>query len=221
MLIRAYGSFLFLKLYKANIAKVQSNQFYRERNPVLDIQEANVAIDFGTSSTVVAIRKNGKDELLRIGMQEKDFAKDTITDQQYENPTVLEFVDLQKFLKEWHSESYRPLVDWDNIHCSHEARASLRNNDSNTKVVSSIFARLKQWALRNEQTAKVRIRDQKEYEYQLQPLSEYNPVKGQAIQLSQNYPQLDPIEVYAWFLGMTINWRERGIFLNYYLTFPS
>jgi len=208
------------KALQSKYTKIQSNQFCRERNPVLDIQEANVAIDFGTSSTVVAIRKNGKDELLRIGMQEKDFAKDAITDQQYENPTVLEFLDLQNFLKEWHSESYRPLVDWDNIHCSHEARASLRNNDSNTKVVSSIFARLKQWALRNEQTAKVRIRDQKDYEYQLPPLSEYNPVKGQAIQLGPNYPQLDPVEVYAWFLGMTINWRERGIFLNYYLTFP-
>jgi hypothetical protein len=208
------------KALQSKYTKVQSKQFCRDRNPVLDIQEANVAIDFGTSSTVVAIRKNGKDELLRIGMQEKDFAKDAITDQQYENPTVLEFLDLQNFLKEWQSESYRPLVDWDNIHCSHEARAALRNNNSNTKVVSSIFARLKQWALRNEQIAKVRLRDQKEYEYQLQPLTEYNPVKGQAIQIGKDYPQLDPIEVYAWFLGMTINWRERGIFLNYHLTFP-
>jgi hypothetical protein len=136
------------KALQGKYTKVQSKQFCRDRNPVLDIREANVAIDFGTSSTVVAIRKNGKDELLRIGMQEKDFAKDAITDQQYENPTVLEFLDLQKFLNEWQSESYRPLVDWDNIHCSHEARAALRNNNSNTKVVSSIFARLKQWALR-------------------------------------------------------------------------
>ena len=208
------------KALQGKYTKVQSKQFCRDRNPVLDIREANVAIDFGTSSTVVAIRKNGKDELLRIGMQEKDFAKDVITDQQYENPTVLEFLDLQNFLNEWQSESYRPLVDWDNIHCSHEARAALRNNNSNTKVVSSIFARLKQWALRNEQTAKVRLRDQQEYEYQLQPLTEYNPVKGQPIQIGKDYPQLDPIEVYAWFLGMTINWRERGIFLNYYLTFP-
>ena len=212
--------FFIPKASQGKYTKVQSKQFCRDRNPVLDIREANVAIDFGTSSTVVAIRKNGKDELLRIGMQEKDFAKDVITDQQYENPTVLEFLDLQNFLNEWQSESYRPLVDWDNIHCSHEARAALRNNNSNTKVVSSIFARLKQWALRNEQTAKVRLRDQQEYEYQLQPLTEYNPVKGQPIQIGKDYPQLDPIEVYAWFLGMTINWRERGIFLNYYLTFP-
>ena len=208
------------KTLQSKFSKIQSKQFFRDRNPVLDIREANVAIDFGTSSTVVAIRANGKDELLRIGMQEKHFAQDDINDQQYENPTVLEFVDLQQFLKEWQSEAYRPLVDWDNIHCSHEARANLRKNDTNTKVVSSILLRLKQWALRDENQAQVRVRDQQEYEYQLKPLTEYNPVKGKAIELSNTYPELDPIEIYAWFLGMNINWRARGIFLNYYLTFP-
>lgn len=208
------------KTLQSKFSKIQSKQFFRDRNPVLDIREANVAIDFGTSSTVVAIRANGKDELLRIGMQEKHFAQDAINDLQYENPTVLEFVDLQQFLKEWQSEAYRPLVDWDNIHCSHEARANLRKNDTNTKVVSSILLRLKQWALRDENQAQVRVRDQQEYEYQLKPLTEYNPVKGKAIELSNTYPELDPIEIYAWFLGMNINWRARGIFLNYYLTFP-
>ena len=205
---------------KHKYQKISSEQFYRDRNPALDIQDANVAIDFGTSSTVVAIRQNGRDELLRIGMQAKDFHKDELTDQQYENPTILEFTDLQSFLKDWKSEAYRPLVNWDNIHCAHEARASLRNNGSNSHVVSSIFARLKQWALRDEKQAQVRIRDQKKHEYQLDALHELNPVKGQSIELNSNYPEIDPIEIYAWFLGMNINWRARGIFLNYYLTFP-
>lgn len=205
---------------KQKYQKISSEQFYRERNPALDIQHANVAIDFGTSSTVVAIRQNGRDELLRIGMQAKDFHKDELTDQQYENPTILEFTDLQSFLKDWKSEAYRPLVNWNNIHCAHEARASLRNNGSNSHVVSSIFARLKQWALRDEKQAQVRIRDQKKHEYQLDALHELNPVKGQSIELNNNYPEIDPIEIYAWFLGMNINWRARGIFLNYYLTFP-
>lgn len=208
------------KALQSKFSKIQTNQFFRARNPILDVREAHVAIDFGTSSTVVAIRANGKDELLRIGMQEKHFAQDDINDQQYENPTVLEFIDLQAFLEEWHSDAYRPLVDWDTIHCSHEARANLRKNDTNTKVVSSILMRLKQWALRDTNQAQVRVRDQQNYEYQLKPLTEFNPVKGKAIELSSSYPELDPIEIYAWFLGMNINWRARGIFLNYYLTFP-
>lgn len=203
------------------MTKITSNEFVRPRNPADDIREATVAIDFGTSSTVVAIRENGRDELLRIGLQAKDFKeKNEITDDQYENPTVLEFLNIQKFLEEWHGEVYRPLVDWRHIHCSHEARAKLRNNGSNTKVVSSILLRLKQWALRNERNAQVRIKDQQGFEYQLKPLEEKNPVKGQPLQLSDDYPELDPIEIYAWFLGMNINWRNRGIFLNYVLTFP-
>ncbi|WP_151730861.1 hypothetical protein [Acinetobacter junii] len=200
--------------------KVQSETSVRGRNPALDIQHAPVAIDFGTSSTVVAIRQNGRDELLRIGIQEKDLNK-AISAEQFENPTILEFLNLNEFQTSWQSEAYRPLVNWDHVHCSHEAKASLNNNkEADSKVISSIFPRLKQWALRDTQQTKVVITDQKGTEYTIQPLTEYNPVKGQAIQINQNYPELDPIELYAWFLGMNINWRGRGIFLDYYMTFP-
>ena len=200
--------------------KVQSETSVRGRNPALDIQHAPVAIDFGTSSTVVAIRQNGRDELLRIGIQEKDLNK-AISAEQFENPTILEFLNLNEFQTAWQSEAYRPLVNWDHVHCSHEAKASLNNNkEADSKVISSIFPRLKQWALRDVQQTKVVITDQQGTEYTVQPLTEYHPVKGQAIQINQNYPELDPIELYAWFLGMNINWRGRGIFLDYYMTFP-
>ncbi|WP_168419110.1 hypothetical protein [Acinetobacter towneri] len=200
--------------------KVPSEISVRGRNPALDIQQAPVAIDFGTSSTVVAIRQNGRDELLRIGIQEKDLNK-AISAEQFENPTILEFLNLNEFQTSWQSEAYRPLVNWDHVHCSHEAKASLNNNkEADSKVISSIFPRLKQWALRDAQQTKVVITDQQGTEYTIQPLTEYNPVKGQAIQINQNYPELDPIELYAWFLGMNINWRGRGIFLDYYMTFP-
>jgi hypothetical protein len=103
--------------------KVQSETSVRGRNPALDIQHAPVAIDFGTSSTVVAIRQNGRDELLRIGIQEKDLNK-AISAEQFENPTILEFLNLNEFQTAWQSEAYRPLVNWDHVHCSHEAKAS-------------------------------------------------------------------------------------------------
>lgn len=206
---------------KSKYTAVENKTSVRARNPELDIKEGNVAIDFGTSSTVVAIRQNGRDELLRIGMQAQDFKRHDISDNDFENPTVLELLDIQQLLTDWHSESYRPLVDWNTVHCSHEARHRLRTNDTDPVIVGSIFARLKQWALRDANQAKVRITDSKNrYEYEFAPLTEKNPVKGQAIKLDNHYPQLDPIELYAWFLGMNINWRERGIFLKYYMTFP-
>lgn len=206
---------------KSKYTAVENKTSVRARNPELDIKEGNVAIDFGTSSTVVAIRQHGRDELLRIGLQAQDFKRHEISDNDFENPTVLELLDIQQLLKDWHSESYRPLVDWNTVHCSHEARHRLRTNDTDPVIVGSIFARLKQWALRDANQAKVRITDSKNrYEYEFAPLTEKNPVKGRAIELDNQYPQLDPIELYAWFLGMNINWRERGIFLKYYMTFP-
>jgi hypothetical protein len=186
------------------------------RNPVLDIQEGNVAIDFGTSSTVVALKRNGRDELLRIGL--KDF-NEAPKPEHYENPTVLEMVDFQNFLIDWTSEAYRPLVSWDDVRCSHEARATLRNNDTNPKTIGSILLRLKQWALRDSENYKVKFTDQKNCVHELASLAERNPVKSQALTVDKNYP-FDPIELYAWFLGLTINWRQRGIFLHYYMTFP-
>jgi len=204
-----------------NFEKKVVTQNIRARNPALDIQQdALVAIDFGTSSTVVAIRQNGQDELLRIGIQEKDLHKG-VTATQFENPTILEFKNLEKILSLWHSEAYRPLLNWDDVHCSHEAKASLNNTiNAQSLVLSSIFSRLKQWALREGSLKQVRITDQQGLEYLVPPLTEYNPVKGQAIEMNSSYPELDPIELYAWFLGMNINWRGRGIFLDYYMTFP-
>ena len=208
------------QVQQENYQKIESDVFIRARNPELDIRNAKVAIDFGTSSTVVAIRTNGRDELLRIGLQEQDLKKHTISDNDFENPTILEFKDILELLHAWESEAYRPLIDWNTVLCSHEARTRFRENDTDTKIVGSIFARLKQWALRDIDEARVRITDQKKHEYEFKPLQELNPIKGQPLNIQNEYPQLDPIELYAWFLGMNINWRERGIYLKYYMTFP-
>jgi hypothetical protein len=118
----------------------------RPRDPARDIRPGCVAIDFGTSSTVVAYEtENGRKELMRIGV--RDFYE-RIEPHHFENPTVLEIIDLQALLSEWTEEAYRPGVRWDMVHCSHEAQAKLRDNQSDIYTVSSILTRLKQWALR-------------------------------------------------------------------------
>ena len=204
-----------------NYQKISTDLSIRARNPELDIKSAKVGIDFGTSSTVVAVRANGRDKLLRIGLQEEDFKKHSLSDNDFENPTILEFLDIQQLIKAWHGEAYRPLIDWDTVHCSHEARTRFRNNDSDPVIVGSIFARLKQWALRDIEQAKVRLTDsKKKHEYEFNSLNELNPIKGRALSIHKDYPELDPIELYAWFLGMNINSREHGIHLKYYMTFP-
>ncbi len=196
---------------------VLSEAKLRARDPVSDIKDWNIAIDFGTSSSVVAYDDNGRYKLLRIG------AKDQWEKEQpehYENPTVLEFIDLQRSLETWTSEAYRPNLDWDNVRCSHEALHSLRTSGGDPKVVASILSKIKHWALRHGSDNLTRITDRANgYEYPLQALTKRDVVKGKPLTVSPNDP-LDPIELYAWYLGMAINWRSRGLFLRYYMTFP-
>lgn len=187
----------------------------RARNPALDIRDWNVAIDFGTSSTVVAYDDNDRRKLLRIGMGN---FWDAEKPEHYENPTVLEFLDFAGARSAWQRDAYRPGVLWDQVRCSHAALANFRDSKSNAKVVGSVLIKMKQWALR-DQTQLVRFTDQKGFEHELAPLTMRSPVKGQPLQVGSSDP-FDPIELYAWFLGLTINWRGRGLFLRYYMTFP-
>lgn len=191
---------------------------FRARNPELDIQDQPIAIDFGTSSTVVAYSKQGKNRLLRVGL--KDFYS-TPKAKDYENPTVLEFIDIEAMLSAWQKNVYRPEVLWDQVRCSHEAKSALDGSDGDSAKVSSVLTHLKQWVLKNDNAPKVRLIDQlKGFEHELVSAERtLNPVKGQRLQVTEDYP-FDPLELYAWFLGMSINWRQRGIFLQYYMTFP-
>ena len=199
-----------------------SKEFLREhgleaRDPMLDVQHRAVAIDFGTSSTVVATEnQHGDSELLRIGV--RDFYQER-EPHHYENPTVLEFLDFGSFTRAWGEHAYRPELSWDWVRASHEAQASFRDNPGDTDILASIMPRLKQWALRDEKHQRVRLTGRKGKEIELEPHSERNPVRGQPLNVSEEDP-LDPVELYAWYLGMAINWRERGIFLKYYLSFP-
>ncbi|MFW9605147.1 MAG: hypothetical protein ACMV0I_01040, partial [Pseudomonas sp.] len=187
------------------------------RDPMQDVQPRAVTIDFGTSSTVVAMETaSGGRELLRVGTH--DFYQD-IKPEHFENPTVLECLDVSAFEKIWTQQAYRPALNWDWMRAAHEAQTNLRDNTGDTQILARMLPRLKQWALRSGEQNRVRITDSKQREITLAPHSERNPVRGQALQVNAQYP-FDPIELYAWFLGMVINWRARGIFLSYHLSFP-
>jgi len=136
----------------------------------------------------------------------------------FENPTVLEFIDLKQLLAVWNARAYRPPLDWNWVHAAHEAQASFRDNPGDPRVLASILPRLKQWALRSEKET-VLVTDRQGVELELPPLIERNPVRGTPMEVHADDP-FDPIELYAWFLGMAINWRGHGLHLRYYMTFP-
>ncbi|MEV3841469.1 hypothetical protein [Aeromonas veronii] len=187
------------------------------RDPARDIKLHNVAIDFGTSSTVVAFcDEHGARQLLRIGVRDFYQAPEA---SHYENPTVLELLDYQQFIAIWQQQAYRPALDWSWLHASHEARESFRSNSGDTRVIASILPRIKQWAMRSEKE-RLRLSDYQGRELLLPALTERNPVAGEVMQVNEQYP-FDPVELYAWYLGMAINWRERGLYLKYHMTFPA
>jgi len=197
-------------------AQILSNHGVRARNPADDVLDWDVAIDFGTSSTVVAYSEHGRRKLLRVGL---DRFWEAGQPESYANPTALEFVDIQRFLALWRKTAYRPSLSWDDVRCSHAALAQLDDAETMHALVPGVLTGLKQWALRGERDARIHVRDAQGYEHALAPLTARNPVLGMALNVGKDDP-FDPIELYAWFLGMNINWRGRGIFLRYYMSFP-
>ncbi|OSM04885.1 hypothetical protein [Magnetofaba australis] len=198
--------------------QVELPEAWEARNPEQDVRDGVVAIDFGTSSTVVACREHGKTSLLRVGMT--DFFQKP-TPQDYQNPTVLQFINLPGLLSAWNSEAYQPLTRWDDFHFSHQALEELRANAADQQVVGSVLTAIKQWPLRAEDpSAPLRITDQTSgYDLTIHPGIAPMPAPQQAITVSEDDP-FDPIELYAYYLGLFINHRANGLFLEYYMTFP-
>ncbi|GAB2735022.1 hypothetical protein GCM10027019_13090 [Melaminivora jejuensis] len=190
---------------------------YVARDPALDLRPQAVAIDFGTSSTVVAVdTPAGIHELLRIGV--RDFYEKPAP-RHFQNPTVLECLDYPAFAAAWTAHPYRPALDWDWMRAAHEAQANYRDNPGQPQVLASILPRLKQWALRASKDRRVHLTDRQGHEIELPMHTARTLVRGQALQADPDHP-FDPIELYAWYLGMAINWRGRGLYLRYYLSFP-
>lgn len=193
----------------------------RARNPALDVRKQWVAIDFGTSSTVVAVATQslGK-ELLRVGVTDAGDFDALLQAKAYENPTVLRFLDLDAFLPLWNEQVYRPALSWDWVRVAHAALTEFRDNLENQDlVVNSLLRYLKRWALESDRIETVICDQSHERELRLAPLQEQHPVRGQMMAPRGDIP-MDPIELYAWYLGMSINWRRRGIYLKYAMTFP-
>jgi hypothetical protein len=165
-----------------------------------DIVEGGViGIDFGTKSTVVVMMKDGNIKPLRIGIG--DYKKE-VEAEQFENPTIVEYFDFLSFLEDYTSSEFRPYTKWDDVKVSHEADSDLENK--NTSDVNAFVKELKQWA--GDSKRKIKIKDKMGNEFNLGSFLEYEGI--------------DPIEVYAYYLGLFINNQYNGVFLEYLLSFP-
>ncbi len=160
-----------------------------------------VGIDFGTKSTVVVYQnETTKIHPMRVGTG--DLAK-AIDKSHYENPTIMEFNDINSFISEYKQTQHKPHTKWSDLCISHTAYNSLRGSSS--EQFNTFLDELKQWA--GDSNKKLKIVDKKGEVIDLPPF----------LELSDD---LNPIEIYAYYLGLYINNQNNGIFLNYTLSFP-
>ena len=190
---------------KKELKEILGKNVYK-RDPKLDINQGGiVAIDFGTKSTVVVYQKDSENILpMRIS---GDKLNREVRNTDYENPTVIEFRDINKFLKDYNAKVGRPDTKWQDITISHTAFGNL--TEVSSEYFDSIISDIKQWTASKNQ--KIILVDRKGKEILLSPYLELN-------KKSKDY--LDPVEIYAYYIGSYINNMINGIYLEYYLSFP-
>ena len=176
------------------------------RDPKLDINQGGiVGIDFGTKSTVVVYQKD-RNNILPMRISGEELNKEA-RDTDYENPTVIEFRDLIKFKKDYDEEIGRPNTKWEDVTISHVAFRHLMEGTS--EQFDSIISDIKQWTV--NKNAKIEVIDKKGNKISLPPYLDLD-------ENNENY--IDPVEIYAYYIGSYINTMRNGIYLEYYLSFP-
>ncbi|GAA7486706.1 hypothetical protein MMM109_02470 [Helicobacter pylori] len=174
----------------------KEESFYA-RSSLKDLSKQGVvAIDFGTKSTTATyMDKNGEYRLLSIGGD-----VDTESLEKFENPTIVEFRDKEKFLKDCNALDQRPFTEKHDMEVAHEAQKNLSGAQGND--LYRFFSKLKQWAGADE---KQNFRDFKE-DFSLESFA--------------HCTDFNPIEIYAYYIGRCINNMQNGVFLKYFLSYP-
>ena len=158
-----------------------------------------VSIDFGTKSTVVVVSDQSTGSFDTLKFRKEHSGGNSLY------PTVLKFCSLEAFLEAYESENGRPDTRWEMVSIddsSHEGGIS----DS----ALGIFRGLKQWMMDpNEGNAILRQEGAPD-----KPI-----VLGEYVSGNNS---IDPIELYAYYLGLYINNnRDNKIFMRYRLSFSA
>ncbi len=186
-------TFRFDNLPKDN--KDKEMNFYA-RSSLKDLNKGVVAIDFGTKSTTASyMDKTGTYRLLSIGELVDDAS---LT--KFENPTIVEFRHKENFLNAYNALDHRPFTEKNDIGVAHEAQKNavgVKGND-----LYRFFSQLKQWAGADE---KQNFRDL---------------IEDFSLESFTNCTGFNPIEIYAYYIGRSINNMHNGVFLKYFLSYP-
>lgn len=183
---------------------VEVTDTFIARNPLADIQQDGVVgIDFGTKSTVV-VCQNGDDNIMPMRVGSGKY-KNEIRKEDYENPTVMEFRNIEAFMASYREKEGRPETKWEDLTVSHTAAGQLSGTKESSSFYS-FFGELKQWC--GDKKRRIRIVDNQGHEESLPAF------------LDIQEGEFDPIELYTYYLGLYINNMRQKIYMNYLLSFP-
>ena len=190
---------------KEELKEILGKKVY-ERDPKEDVHQGGiVGIDFGTKSTVVVYQKD-KTTIMPMRISGGKLNK-KVDDKDYENPTVIEFRNVENFLEKYNEKDGRPNTRWEDVMVSHTAFGNL--TDGPSEYFTSIISDIKQWTTKEKE--KHYLKDRTGSEYTLAPYLKLD-------ENDENY--IDPVELYAYYIGSYINTMTNGIYLEYLLSFP-
>ncbi|OOB77956.1 MAG: hypothetical protein BEN18_09290 [Epulopiscium sp. Nuni2H_MBin001] len=177
-----------------------TNTYYR--NPIQDIKEGVIGIDFGTRSTVIVYQDESTTIWpLRIGA--KDLQK-PVQPTDFETPAIMHFINLEDFVATYNSVSGRPPTSWKDLVISHSAADSFVKSKSEDYY--SYLNNLKQWC--SQKQGSTRIKDKFASTFEMSSF------------LSIGQDDFNPIELYAYYLGSYINNMFNGVHMKYLLAYP-
>ncbi|KYG04072.1 hypothetical protein BE21_48650 [Sorangium cellulosum] len=188
----------------------------KRRDPRLDVRADWVAVDVGAASTVVAVRgERGGAEFVRIGA---DGPVRVSADN--ENPSEVAFEALARTTKAWRDRVILPLTRWGDVLVGHAARdMRLRPGEGAHERAAASLPALALLRERTERGEPFRLRgrsDPDTTEALKKPAPPFIDEEG----IGAHDP-FDPLELYAYYVGLHLNQRSRGISTRYAITMPT
>lgn len=200
-----------------------TNYYKEEKKPCPLVDKNSVSIDFGTSSTCVAVWK-GKGMELITSSSEKLLAEGEEINV-YENPTNLMIADWDSIYQEWKegedsgfphfAHGTHDGYKYENLRLDYDAgytvRSALASGEKN--VLDAILTQIKMLAYRLEQGDEIKV-----YPIFNEEVKTVNLVGDPK---EQDKESLDAIAFYAYLLGRAINDPSKGvIYTKFAVTYP-
>jgi len=185
------------------------------RDPKMDVRDVWVAVDIGSTSCVAIIGNGEEREFVRIGATTQPRLP-----ADFENPTEICFNNLHRVLRAWRDRVILPLTAWGDLWVGHAAREArtIHGKERALRTKASV-CELALLADRMEKGAKIYIAGRSDLDSPL-PLDLPAPPVLDEEGIDPDDP-FDPLELYAYYLGLHVNTRQRGLHLRYAIGMPT